>query len=133
MLCRTCGAVYERRRWRWGEAPADAERSTCPACHRIADRYPAGVVRLTGSFIARRPAAAIAIARNVEEYERSEHPLERIMSLEQHEGEIEIETTGTHLARGIGKAIEHALGGTLEIDQPPGEHFVRVHWIRDDA
>ena len=72
-----------------------------------------------------------AIARNVEAREGSEHPLERIMSITSGEGELTIETTGTHLARRIGKALERALHGDLAFQQAEGEHFVRARWHRD--
>jgi hypothetical protein len=112
-------------------APKDTHAGTCPACHRIADHYPAGVIECTGQFAIGHVDELTAIARNLETHERKDHPLERIMSVAERDGKLVIETTGTHLARRIGKAIARALHGELELQQPSGEHFVRVLWHRD--
>jgi hypothetical protein len=123
LVCNGCGAVFEAGRWRWGDAPANAHRGTCPACRRIEDNYPAGVVEIGGATL----DEVTAIARNTETRERPEHPLERIIVIQERDGHITIDTTGTHLARRIGKALHRALGGDLEIEQPIGEHFVHMH------
>ena len=43
-VCPTCGAVYHRGRWQWIARPQDAKEVVCTACHRMADRLPAGYV-----------------------------------------------------------------------------------------
>ena len=131
MVCDGCGAVFDAGRWRWADAPAGARRGTCAACHRIADRYPAGLVECSGTFLERHADEVIGIAYNLEAREREDHPMERIMSIATEQGSVVIETTGTHLARRIGKAVHNALQGELEVEQPAGEHFVRLHWHRD--
>jgi hypothetical protein len=131
MVCDGCGAVFVAGRWRWVEAPADAQRGKCAACQRVDDRYPAGVVECSGTFLARHADEVIGIAYNLEALERANRPLERIMSVATEDGSVVIETTGTHLARRIGKAVARAFHGELELEQPAGEHFVRVHWHRD--
>lgn len=52
-----------------------------PACNRIHDNYPAGEVILSGSFLAKHKQEIIELARNTEQAERDEHPLQRIMSI----------------------------------------------------
>ena len=50
--CPSCGAIYRAGRWSWGSAPVEAERVECPACRRIADKYPAGILSIRGEFAA---------------------------------------------------------------------------------
>ena len=76
--CPKCGAVFENGRWRWAmSAPAGAQAHICPACHRIADKFPAGELTLEGGFLARHSAEIIGLARNIEEAQKREHPMQR--------------------------------------------------------
>ena len=43
---------------------------------------------------------------------------------------MQVTTTDTHLARGIGEAVRHAYQGDLKVDHVSGENLVRVHWKR---
>lgn len=129
-LCTQCGAVYKRGRWTWQPAPADAGRSTCPACHRLADDQPAGIVTLRGDFLAAHRAEILALARNHEEHEKAEHPLERILRIDEPGGAIEIRTTTARLARGLGEAIHHAYSGDLVCPTQEAEGVLRVAWER---
>lgn len=128
--CPTCGAVYHRGRWQWGQAPEGAHRHECPACLRIADRYPAGTLRLEGVFPRTHRDQVLRVATNVEARENREHPLERIMSIEDTDDAVVVQTTGTHLARGIGQALVDAFKGDLDIDYPEESAIVRVCWRR---
>ena len=51
-VCPTCGAVYHDGRWQWLTRPEHAKEVVCTACHRIADRVPAGYVHIEGAFAA---------------------------------------------------------------------------------
>jgi hypothetical protein len=84
--CPDCGAVFREGRWQWAMAPAGAHEALCPACHRIRDRYPAGYVTLEGAFFAAHRDDILHLVRNREIREKSEHPLERIMAIEDVEG-----------------------------------------------
>jgi len=129
-VCPQCGAVYHEGRWQWSEATADAHRETCPACHRIHDNFPAGFVTLDGPFFNAHSEEIRHIIQNHAEHERTEHPLKRIIAIENQEGAMLVTTTDTHLARGIGEALHHAYQGDLKVDHVPGESTVRVHWSR---
>jgi hypothetical protein len=78
-----CGASYREGRWTWQSAPAGSSERLCPACERITYHYPAGVLHVEGGFAALHRDDLIGLLRNVEERERSNHPLKRIMSIEQ--------------------------------------------------
>ena len=130
--CRTCGAVFAAGRWMWAAKTDDPPRIECPACRRVADNCPAGIVDLQGAFVRDRGDEIKRIVSNVEASQRAEHPLERTMSLQvTAEGDIRIETTGIHLARRIGDALESAYGGDLNLTYGDKEYSVRIVWTRD--
>lgn len=128
-VCTQCHAVFEHGRWRWGDAPKDAKPAICPACHRAHDHYPAGFLRLDGEFFREHHDEILRLVRNHEAHERAEHPLQRIMAVEEElDGEAVVTTTDIHLARGLGEALHHAYQGELEYHYNPSENLLRVHW-----
>lgn len=127
-VCPQCNAVFHEGGWRWGDAPANAHRATCPACHRMQDHYPAGFLTLSGEFFSTHRDEIMHLVRNHEQNERAEHPLQRIMAVEEIGGEVLVTTTDIHLARGIGEALHHAYRGDLEYHYNPAENLLRVHW-----
>ncbi|MDE3021468.1 MAG: ATPase [Pseudomonadota bacterium] len=129
-VCSHCGALFHAGRWQWGRAPENAHRSICPACHRIQDHYPAGFISLKGSFFQSHRDEVMHLIRNHEKHEKQEHPLKRIMDVEENEGKSLITTTDIHLARGIGEALHHAYQGTLEFHYNPEQNLLRVNWAR---
>ena len=128
--CPDCGAVYSGGRWNWGLTPAAAHEERCPACHRVHDHFPAGYVVLKGEFLAGLREELLQLARNREAQEKAEHPLERIMGIEDVDGGVQITTTDTHLARNIGEAMYSAYRGDLEYHYNKDENLLRVHWAR---
>jgi hypothetical protein len=132
--CPTCSAVYGQGRWTWVSAPFGAHETECPACRRIRDDYPAGIVTIAGDFVARHRDEIDNLVRNVEEREKTEHALKRIFGiLEQEDGSLCIPTTDARLARGIGRALHSAYQGELDEPEPQVEGLIRVHWRRDDT
>jgi len=128
--CPDCGAVFHKGRWTWGPTPKGAERATCPACHRVRDKYPKGFVTITGTFKDEQHEQVMGVVRNTEEKEMKEHPLSRIMGMEQQREGLVISTTDTHLPRRIGEALKHAYHGDLDLHYDQEEDFVRVTWTR---
>ena len=129
-VCPQCSAVFHEGRWQWREAPADAHKEPCPACHRIHDHYPAGFVALQGNFFVEHRDEIMHLVHNVETRERTEHPLSRIMATKEKDGEALVTTTDIHLARGIGEALYHSYQGDLEFHYNPQEYLLRVNWAR---
>lgn len=128
--CPDCGAVFAKGRWTWGAAPQGAHEERCPACHRIHDKFPAGYVTLGGTFVAGHRDEVLARARNVEAREKAEHPLERIMAVEDAADGVLVTTTSVHLARAIGDAVADAYKGELEYHYNDAENLLRVNWAR---
>ncbi len=131
-FCRQCGAIYHTGRWQWGPHPAGAHEVLCQACHRINDKYPAGVLTLTGSSVAANGDELTRIARHQEASEKQDHPLNRIMTIERDGDSLVINTTDIHLPGRIGKAIKRAFRGKLDEHFDEAGYFVRVNWHRDD-
>lgn len=129
-VCPECGAVYHEGRWQWIDKPANAHHETCPACHRVHDNFPAGFVTLEGPFFEAHSEEITSTILHHAEHERTEHPLKRIMAINNQDGAMLVTTTDTHLARGIGEAVCNAYQGTLKVDHISGENLVRVYWKR---
>lgn len=129
-VCSECNAVYHQGRWQWLAAPADAHREICPACHRIRDHYPAGFLTLQGAFFSAHREEIMHLVQNEEKHQRAEHPLKRIVEIEENADSTVITTTDIHLVRGMGEAIHHAYQGELEFHYNQGENLLRVNWTR---
>jgi len=131
-VCPQCGAHYHAGRWTWDERPGEAHEELCQACHRTNDRYPAGSLILGGDFIAKHKGEILNLARNTEELEKGEHPLHRIMAIEERAGEIEITTTDIHLPRRIGEALHKAFEGDFDFHYDEEGYFLRATWRREE-
>lgn len=129
-VCPQCNAVFHKGRWQWLGVPANAHQHNCPACQRIHDHYPAGFLTLQGDFFHAHRDEIVSLIHNIEKKEKAEHPLKRVMAIEEKNDEALITTTDIHLARGIGEAIHHAYQGDLEFHYNPAENLLRVNWSR---
>lgn len=128
--CPRCGAVFQAGRWQWIPRPEAAEEAMCPACHRIADEFPAGFVHLSGEFLDGHGQELLQLVEHTATQETERHPLERIMARTAEDGGLLITTTGIHLARRLGEALHHAYHGELEFHYNEDEILLRVHWRR---
>lgn len=128
--CPRCRATYIKGRWTWGKAPGDAPPHKCPACQRIEDRFPAGYLTLRGPFFAehRREVLDIVAARELRA--RTDHPMQRIIAVEEVDQGVLVTTTDGHLARSIGVAIHDAYKGDLDLSFAKDENLVRATWSR---
>jgi hypothetical protein len=129
-VCPSCGVVYEHGAYHWKPRPAGAQEHACPACRRIADQYPAGYLTLDGEFFQGHRDEIMGLVHNEAARARAEHPLERIMAVEEQGGKTVITTTDLHLPRRIGDALHHAYRGESETKYSPDEYLVRVSWRR---
>ena len=126
--CPQCGAIYHEGRWQWGQRPADAHESRCPACRRIAEHLPAGIVTLHGDFARHHKAEITGLARHEEAAEKGEHALNRIIAIEETDAGLVINTTDIHLPRRLGEALKRAFRGDLDMHFDEHGYFVRVDW-----
>lgn len=129
-ICRQCGAVFINGRWSWDSVEESKEEVTCPACERINDQYPAGQISLQGPFLMDNREEILNLIHNVEKLEKQEHPMERLMEINREEEEIQITTTGVHLARRIGESLSSSYQGELDFQYGDGEQRILVSWSR---
>jgi NMD protein affecting ribosome stability and mRNA decay len=129
-VCPDCQAVYRDGRWQWVDGPFGVPRTLCPACQRIRDGYPAGYVTLRGEFLGEHRVEILSLARNLEERERVDHPLKRIMEIREEEDALVITTTDMHLARLVGESIHRAYQGEIDYRYSKEGSVLRVGWIR---
>ncbi|HLD94261.1 MAG TPA: BCAM0308 family protein [Anaerolineales bacterium] len=128
--CPVCGAIFTKGRWTWKGANKGVHEELCPADQRIKDRVPAGVVNIKGAFFEAHADEIINLIKNQEKLEKERHPLERLMAIKRPGRSLRIETTGMHMARRLGDALEAAYQGNLDIEYLKGQYKVRVRWER---
>lgn len=129
-LCKGCGALFVNGRWTWKETTGETHLCTCPACRRIADRFPAGMIEIRGDFFHSHREEVVNLIRNVEEQQKADRPMERIMELSNGKGMTLVTTTGVHLARRIGEALSRSYKGDYSFQYGDGEKTLRVYWER---
>lgn len=129
--CPDCGAVWQGGRWTWGAAGAQAHSTRCPACRRIHDRFPAGYVTISGAFYAKHRDEILNLVRNCERSEKAEHPLERIMAIEDEGDATVVTTTSAHVARRRADALHDAWKGALDLHYNKAQDLFRARWSRD--
>jgi len=130
-VCPDCGAVFHKGRWVWGEAPGGAAEHRCPACSRIHDRVPAGILTVGGDFFEAHRDEIMNLVRNQEMQEKNQHPLERIMAIEDRDdGQTEITFTGIHLTRSVGDALHRAYEGAFDLQYTDSDAVMRASWRR---
>ncbi len=69
--------------------------------------------------------------RNIEEAEKKDHPLQRIMAIVDEGEEIEVRATSEHLVARMAKALKSDFNGELELSFLRDENFARAHWRRN--
>jgi hypothetical protein len=71
---------------------------------------------VSGSFAVSHRTEILKLARHQEQQENREHPLHRIMGIEEKVDSIVIKTTDIHLPRAIGEALHHATKAAWTFD-----------------
>lgn len=130
MVCSNCGAIFSNGRWTWKELINALKETTCPACKRINDNYPAGFVEIKGGFYSGHEREISNLIMNTEKLEKKERPLERIMMFRIEKSKAILTTTGIHIARRIGEALSRSYQGNYSFRYLDGEKSIRVFWER---
>ena len=71
------------------------------------------------------------IVLHVEDAEKREHALNRIISIDEDDEGITISTTDVHLPHRIGRALKSAWGGSMSTHYDAEGCFARVRWNRE--
>lgn len=136
-VCGNCHALYRNKHWYLDPAAYEAakvggdfHRVTCPACQKIAGRYPEGVVTLRGGYIWDHEEEIRNILKNEESKAMAKNPLERIIRMEREGDDLIIETTEEKLAEHLGRALHKAHQGDLQVSWSEEHMVCRVTWER---
>jgi hypothetical protein len=129
-VCPQCGVCFDAGRWFWGTPPEHASETTCPACLRIADRFPAGFLEISGDFYVVHHDEVHNLINHVATSERDLHPLERIILRDETGDHLLVTTTGVHIARRIGEALSSAYKGELTFRYADDDTRIRISWHR---
>lgn len=138
-ICRECRSVYAGKRWELeSQAARDLAQAgnvietLCPACQKVRDRMPGGVVTLSGDFIKSHEDEILSLIQHENQEAMEINPLERIMEMDkQSDGSLIILTTNEKLAQRIGRAVHKAYSGDVEYKWSKGTKLARVYWRRD--
>lgn len=136
-VCTKCKAAFWEKRWFTDEAETAkltagrvVAKVLCPACQRMKDGNPAGVVTLTGDYLIEHENMILNALRNVEAKARAKNPLARIMEINQEGSVLTVHTTDERLAEKLGKEIYKSHSGKLNFQWSEDQSFVRVSWSR---
>ncbi|HBH60831.1 MAG TPA: ATPase [Nitrospiraceae bacterium] len=136
-VCKKCHAVFINKRWTLDEDLYDKKikkkgtgKVVCPACRKVKDKFPGGIVKLKGEFLAEHRREIMSLIKNEEQRARGFNPLERIMSIHDVESGIEITTTNEKLAQRIGKSLQKAYQGRVYYKWSDDTKLLRAEWQR---
>jgi len=129
-VCADCKAIFHEGRWQWAAAPQGAHEERCPACRRTRAKLPAGFLTLAGEFFNAHRDEVLALVRHVATRERDEHPLHRVMLIEEAPKSVVVTTTDIHSPQRIAEALRHAYHGDFKMSYGHDEYTVRVTWNR---
>lgn len=137
--CPRCGAVYDGHRWipepdeellRELKKKKPGEKM-CPGDLRLEKRQVEGVVTLKGVFLLEHMEEIRNLINRVAKLGRQRNVAARIFEVVQTDHELVIETTDEHLAERMGKEVQKAFKGNLDIKWQEKDSFARVSWRRD--
>lgn len=136
-VCQSCYAVYRHKRWQLDPAfsaarqdRSDVQWITCPACLKIAEHYPEGIVTLRGDYLWKHEEEIRNILRNEAERVKAKNPISRIMDMQAADGCLVIETTEQKLAEHLGRTLSRAHCGDLQVAWSGSPRVCRVSWER---
>jgi NMD protein affecting ribosome stability and mRNA decay len=139
-ICPSCGLVYHNKTWKKDQEllksmklNKDVIYKDCPACRKMKDDYPLGVLIIQGDILSQKGKIeeALNLIKHEEEKEQISNPLARIMKMENYGDRMEIKTTTEGLATRLGKALNKAYQGELEVIFSEHEKFLRVIWKKN--
>jgi NMD protein affecting ribosome stability and mRNA decay len=125
-----CHASVHDGRWQWLDAKTGCKDVVCPACQRIKDELPAGMVSIEGGFFGAHRVELLNLVQKLARRAEALHPLRRLMNVADTPEGVTVTTTDTHLARELGQALHDAYDGKLIYSPADGQKLLRVHWKR---
>lgn len=137
-ICPTCHALYQSKRWFFDEklyrhlsGTTKAREVVCPTCRKIRDRYPGGILSLSGEFFKQYKQEILTLLENEASRVASRNVHDRVIQmLPEGKDKLVVETTTEKLAQHLGRAIYRAYKGELDFRWSEMNKFVRVYWSR---
>ncbi|HJV36174.1 BCAM0308 family protein [Geomonas sp.] len=129
--CKGCGITYHNKRWQIEGVEQGASCEVlCPACQRMEDHNPGGVVTLSGPYLAVHKEEILNAIRQQEAKSREKNPIGRIMEIKEDNGQITVTTTEDKLAQKLGREVFRSQKGELHYQWSHDQRMVRVEWMR---
>ena len=131
--CPECGLIYSRGAWRHAKAQLRGEVhwKSCPACLRTRHGFAGGELKLSGDFFIEHHGEILNRIENLARAVKAEHPLERIVKMDEKSGELVIFATSEHLVARLGKAVHRDFKGELVLKYARDDKYALAHWRRD--
>lgn len=136
-ICIRCHLIHHNKRWYLDETEAQSfladpcvHQGICPACRRMEDNVPAGVVTLTGPYFQQHEREILDLIKHEEAKSRAKNPLGRIMEIAQEGDVLTVATTEDKLAQKLGRDVYKAHKGELHYQWSHDQELVRVSWTR---
>ncbi|MDH5666417.1 MAG: BCAM0308 family protein [Nitrospira sp.] len=134
-ICRKCLAIYADKRWHFDNAQASklaasprTQKLVCPACQKIKEDYPEGIVTLKWSHLKDYDAELRGLIANVEKRAVSVNPLDRVMKIVKRKKDLEVQTTKDRLAQRLGRALVRSYKGKAAYMWAHRDMMLRVTW-----
>lgn len=137
-VCSRCDAVVRRQRWSLDPerkalvlSSGPAHEVLCPACRRVTEQVPEGIVTLSGDFWPAHRDEILHHIRNAEVDALGTNPLSSIADIHEVDGTLQVFTTTEKLAQRIGRSLQKAYSGKVQFVWSDGRKLVRVTWERN--
>lgn len=138
-ICERCHIVYHLNRWYIDDKlynalknNPDINKVVCPACKKIEQNYPLGIVTIKGSFFKEHKDEILNLITHEAVKSREINPLERIIAQNPDKDDYIITTTSEKLAQKIGRALHKAYRGEVKYSWSEDNKFIRVFWERGE-
>ncbi|RKZ02186.1 MAG: ATPase [Candidatus Hydrothermota bacterium] len=138
-VCPSCKLIYHNKRWFWDEKfynelmenKDKVNFKECPACRKIRDHYPLGIVYIVKEGVKPHELEDMKrMIKNEAEAEMRRNPLARIIENKDEGDTIVIQTTTETLAKKIAKAVQRTFHGDLTFSFSDGQKLLRIEWKR---
>jgi NMD protein affecting ribosome stability and mRNA decay len=137
-VCQVCRALYQGKRWVSDEklfkrlaGTPKLKEVVCPACRKIEDGYPEGILTLSGEFLTQHRDEIVKLLEKEASRVSKRSIQDRVIQMkEEGKGKLVVETTTEKLAQHLGRAVYRAYKGDLNFRWAEMNKFVRVYWSR---
>lgn len=133
VICPTCGAIEEKKRWSWDPKVKESERKEvnyrlCPGCEAVKNQWIEGEILLKNRMINLIPEQLEELFHNEEEKMRQDNPKSRIVSIKKTKTFWKLYTANIFLARRIAEELEKTFVSKVTYKFSKGNKSVYIVW-----